>query len=273
MYLRAVHSTYDLPTLYDFVRTHPLGVLTTTYPLDGHHDIQASHIPWVLDETDLTQGSSDASVRTSVDQPLGTLRGHLARGNPQAKALIQAAHEKAQEEGTFSPESGVNRHPDGAVELGEVLILFSGPIQHYVKPKFYTATKPTSGKVVPTWNYEAVQAYGKITVYPSTTSTIAEDFLAKAISDISHHAERASGFDGQDGKPSEWLVSDAPDNYIGLLKKAIVGVSIEITSIGGKFKMSQESIEADRQGVIDDFRKIGAQDMADSVAKWSANLS
>jgi predicted FMN-binding regulatory protein PaiB len=31
-------------------------------------------------------------------------------------------------------------------------------------PKFYVETKPDTGKVVPTWNYSAVQVYGKATI-------------------------------------------------------------------------------------------------------------
>ena len=158
--------------------------------------------------------------------------------------------------------------PEGGIELPEeVLIIFTGPIQHYVTPKFYTATKPTTGKVVPTWNYEAVQIYGRVTVYPSTTSDAATRFLSTAISDLSHEAEIAMGYTGNDGKASEWLVDDAPDRYIDLLKKSIVGISIEIRSIGGKFKMSQELGAADRQGVVDGFAALGLGPMAGSVQR------
>ena len=38
----------------------------------------------------------------------------------------------------------------------------------------------------------------------------------------------------------EWQVNDAPEKFIELLKKSIVGMSVEITRLGGKFKMSQE---------------------------------
>ena len=265
MYLRAVHSTYHLPTLYNFIKDHVLGVLTTTCPLKGHPLIQASHIPWVLDQADAQE--DDASIRVANGVPLGTLRGHLSRANPQAKALIQAACD------TTTIDLDAKRVPRGPIELGEVMVLFTGPIQHYVTPKYYTATKPTTGKVVPTWNYEAVQVYGRITVYPSTTCDIADSFLSKAIEDISHNAELGNGYDGLDGNQKEWLVDDAPKNYIGLLKKAIMGVSIEITSIGGKFKMSQELAAADRAGVIDGFSSSGNEEMAGSVSRWSPAAS
>jgi len=63
-------------------------------------------------------------------------------------------------------------------------------------------------------------------------------------------------------------VTDAPDKFIGLLKKSIVGVSIEITRLGGKFKMSQEVKKEDREGVIEGFAGIGEDEMKDSVQKW-----
>uniref|UniRef100_UPI0038F74B12 FMN-binding negative transcriptional regulator n=1 Tax=Streptomyces niveiscabiei TaxID=164115 RepID=UPI0038F74B12 len=56
--------------------------------------------------------------------------GHLARANPQWKAAA----------------------------IGEAMVLFSGP-DAYVTPSWYE-TKRETGKVVPTWNYQAVHAYG-----------------------------------------------------------------------------------------------------------------
>jgi transcriptional regulator len=47
---------------------------------------------------------------------------------------------------------------------------------------------------------------------------------------------------------------------VGLLKKAIIGIEIEITGLAGKFKMSQELAGGDRQGVIEGFRKLGTEE-------------
>ena len=290
MYLRAVHSTFHLPTLYSFIKHNPLGVLTSAIPFDGFPTIQSSHIPWLLDPAEglssiapgLTQSDEttnqqlDASIRADTGQPLGTLRAHMARANPHAKSLVAAAQAQA----LASPEPGSEhqdgseraRSLDGGVTIkDEVLVLFTGPVQHYVTPKFYTATKPATGKVVPTWNYEAVQAYGRITIYPSTTSDVAEEFLTRAIRDLSHESELVMGYDGQEGRSKEWLVDDAPDRYIGLLKKSIVGISIEITRLGGKFKMSQEMSDADRDGIVAGFRSMGDNGMADSVQRWGSS--
>jgi transcriptional regulator len=71
------------------------------------------------------------------DGPHGTLRGHLARPNPQWRDF------------------------DPAVEA---LAIFDGP-DAYVTPAWYEEKRLT-GKVVPTWNYTTVQAHGTLTLRP-----------------------------------------------------------------------------------------------------------
>ncbi|KAJ5396829.1 hypothetical protein N7509_004942 [Penicillium cosmopolitanum] len=73
------------------------------------------------------------------------------------------------------------------------------------------------------------------------------------------------GFTGDD-KLGPWKVSDAPDRYIALLQKSIIGVQIEITSLGGKFKMSQESPEKYREGVIAGFKNLN-NDIGNEMAR------
>ncbi|KAJ5186343.1 transcriptional regulator [Penicillium cf. viridicatum] len=149
-------------------------------------------------------------------------------------------------------------HIPGVELKDEVLVLFTGPVHHYVSPKFYTDTKPTTGKVVPTWNYAAVQAYGRATVY-FDSGEASTDYLSQQISDLSQHAETAvMGYTGGD-KQGPWKVSDAPDRYIAIMQKAIIGIKIDITRLGGKFKMSQEMGEKDRAGVIDGFESLGTE--------------
>lgn len=238
MHLRDVHADATIPMLRELIRENPLGILTTaisssTYPL-----IQSSHIPFVLDVQD-----------ESSETELGVLRCHIARQNPQAKAIID------------SLESGPQGNA-GCLEQ-EVLILFNSPIHHYVTPKFYTETKPDSGKVVPTWNYAAAQAYGRARVYYDSKSDESNDFLSKQIHDLSQYAETSiMGYTGVD-KPGPWKVTDAPENYVELLRKNIIGIEISIERLEGKFKMSQELRKGDREGVIKGFGRlqgeIGAQ--------------
>ena len=64
---------------------------------------------------------------------------------------------------------------------------------------------------------------------------------------------------GGEKKPTPWKVSDAPESYVGLLKKNIIGIEIHIERLQGKFKMSQELGEGDRQGVVQGFEGLGSE--------------
>lgn len=204
MYLRPIHTSHDIPALHDFIRENPLAALDAP----PHAFIQASHIPWVLD----------------VDDPsdLGTLRGHIARANPQAKAIIHTLN--------------INNPPTPLLP-SQTMILFNNPHHHYITPKFYTSTKPTTGKVVPTWNYAAVQVYGEARVYYLDDEETSR-FLDAQLRDLSDQEESKISLRLGEGNP--WKVSDAPASYVNTLKKGIIGIEIRIQSIAGKYKMSQE---------------------------------
>ncbi|KAJ5738742.1 hypothetical protein N7493_001897 [Penicillium malachiteum] len=140
----------------------------------------------------------------------------------------------------------------------DVMVLFTGPHHHYVTSKFYTETKPATAKVVPTWNYAAVQVYGKATIYFDSSKPETSSFLSQQLRDLSGQCESSiMGYTGQDGNPEPWSVSDAPERYIEIMKKNIIGIDISIESIGGKFKMSQEMGIGDRKGVIEGFSNLG----------------
>lgn len=230
MYSKSVHAETSLQALFAFIKANPLGVLTTAIPSSANPLIQSTHIPWVL----------DAYTDDPTAPVKGRLRGHMARQNPQSKSMIEAC-----------TESGTNQLQQ------EVMILFTGADHHYVTPKFYTETKPTSGKVVPTWNYAAAQIYGKATVYYDSSASETSDFLSQQLHDLSQHCETCiMGFTGTDGKSGPWEVSDAPERYIDLMKKAIIGIEVTIERIDGKVKMSQEMSAGDRQGVMHGFKSL-----------------
>ncbi|KAI9162859.1 hypothetical protein HJFPF1_04454 [Paramyrothecium foliicola] len=238
MYLRAVHADASIATLRALIRENPLGLLTTAIRSSNSPFILTSHIPFILDIKD-----------EDSETELGVLRGHLARANPQAKVLVEAAQARI-----ASNPSEVNVLED------EVLVLFNSPAQHYVTPKFYTETKPDTGKVVPTWNYAASQVYGKAKIYWDHKSCESVSFLASQMHDLTEHTERSvMGFDGSEGRPGPWKVSDAPEKYIELLQKSVIGIEIKIDRLEGKFKMSQESPVGDRQGVIEGFKSLGTE--------------
>ncbi|KAF2178717.1 putative transcriptional regulator [Zopfia rhizophila CBS 207.26] len=253
MYLRAAHAELRIPALLEFIRENPLGILTTAIHSPNFPLLQCSHIPWVLDTLDASN-LEDPGESNESQQIYGRLRGHMARANPHSKALIEYynSHQKAQNDIAADP-----------VQLKEeVMVLFNHPLHHYITPKFYTTTKPTTGKVVPTWNYAAVQVYGNLTLYCSP-SPETHAFLSKQIHDLSHQSETQTM-----GYERPWQVSDAPDRYVELLKKSIIGVEVEVRRIEGKFKMSQELGEKDREGVVAGFNNLGTdagKEMADLV--------
>ncbi|CAK9784648.1 putative transcriptional regulator [Cutaneotrichosporon oleaginosum] len=222
MYIRPAHAELDVGVLQDFIQTYPLGQLTTAIKSEHGPTLQTSHMPFVLD----TSGP-------------GTLRAHMARANPQAKALRAAAAAS----------------PDGVLE-DEVLVLFNAPVHAYVTPNFCTTTKPDSGKVVPTWNYAAVQVYGRVRVYAENDAA-AGAFLTRQIADLTDMMEGKRGDEGE-----RWKVADAPEKYTDLLKKAIIGLEIRIDRIEGRFKLSQEMGDGDWAGVVRGFAALGTPEGA-----------
>jgi transcriptional regulator len=138
--------------------------------------------------------------------PNGTLYGHFARANPQWKELQNGA---------------------------EALVIFAGA-DAYVSPGFYPS-KAEHGKVVPTWNYVAVHAYGTAEVF-----TDAERLL-DLVSGLTDRHEA--------GRAQPWKVADAPADYIDGMLKAIVGFALPIQRLEGKRKLSQNRNTADIAGV------------------------
>ena len=140
--------------------------------------------------------------------PNGTLYGHLARANPQWRELQNGS---------------------------EALVIFAGA-DAYISPAFYPA-KAEHGKVVPTWNYIAVHAYGTPAVFSDAERLLK---VVTALTDR-HESSRAQ----------PWRVSDAPADYIDGMLKAIVGFALPIERLVGKRKLSQNRSAADMAGVRD----------------------
>ena len=161
---------------------------------------------------------------------LGTSRAHLSRANPQWK--------------DFDPAQ-------------EVLVVFQG-VETYITPSWYEA-KREHGKVVPTWNYAIVQAYGRMKTIDDPAWLLQQ---ITAITDV-QEASRAE----------PWSVNDAPSDFLAGQLKGIVGIEIEITRIEGKWKVSQNKPEADRRGDAEGLRVAGdetAHRMAELVDKRGA---
>jgi transcriptional regulator len=116
----------------------------------------------------------------------------------------------------------------------ESFAIFSG-VDGYVSPSFY-ATKQETGRVVPTWNYEAVHVYGRLEIIEDPAR------ILLIVTNLTNRQEQP--------RKKPWKVSDAPDDYIAAQLKAIVGVVLHITKTIGVRKLSQNKSAADRAGVI-----------------------
>ncbi|KTT12828.1 FMN-binding negative transcriptional regulator [Pseudomonas oryzihabitans] len=187
MYPNPAFRLDDLPALHRHLQTHALALLvsqTAAGPL-------VSHLPLWLEPS---------------EGPYGTLYGHLALSNPQARALA---------------------------EEGRVVAVFQGP-QAYVSPSLYPS-KAEHGRVVPTWNYQAVHARGTVEVFddPERLLPLLERLTAQ------HEA----------GRPLPWQVADAPADYLQGMLRAIRGLRLPIDSLQGIAKLSQNRNAADREGV------------------------
>lgn len=127
-----------------------------------------------------------------------------------------------------------------------VLVVFQGA-QAYVTPSWYE-TKRQTGKVVPTWNYVVVQARGRAAFIED------DDWLRGQIAELTdtHESNRAE----------RWKVDDAPEEFVKAQIRGIVGLSIAVEQLEGKWKVSQNRPVADRAGVAAGY----AADVNDEMA-------
>jgi transcriptional regulator len=153
--------------------------------------------------------------------PYGTLQCHVARANPHWKDLETVA---------------------------ECLVIFQAA-DHYITPSWYP-TKRETGKVVPTWNYATVHAWGAPRVIQDP------DWIRKQVEALTRMQETP--------RAEPWAVSDAPEPFVASQLRGIVGIEIPIARIEGKWKVSQNRPPADRAGVRDGLAAEGpsSQDMA-----------
>jgi transcriptional regulator len=114
-----------------------------------------------------------------------------------------------------------------------VLAVFCGP-QAYISPSLYPS-KAEHHKVVPTWNYAVVHAHGPLQVVEQAP------WLHALVSRLTGHHEAP--------RAQPWAVSDAPDDYVQQMLRAIIGIEIPVGRLIGKWKVSQNRSDADRAGV------------------------
>ncbi len=146
-----------------------------------------------------------------------------------------------------------NDHWRQIADGSPALAVVTGP-EAYISPEWYAA-KTEHGRVVPTWNYSAVQFRGRATVRRD------EAWLHRAISDLTDLNER--------DRPTPWAVTDAPETFVAQQAKAIVGIEFVIESVTAKAKRSQNRTDEDRCNVIAGLRAGGGREqaMADAMAR------
>jgi transcriptional regulator len=157
--------------------------------------------------------------------PYGTLRGHFARPNPHARI-------------TSSPV--------------DALVIFSGP-SAYVSPS-WLPSKREHGKVVPTWNYAVVHAYGPLRLIDDT------EWLRALVTRLTDREEGAFA--------TPWRVTDAPAGFLDGALKGIVGVEVAVSRLEGKWKLSQNRPDTDQAGII-----AGLEERADPRSRALADVA
>lgn len=161
--------------------------------------------------------TSHVPVLASADGDGVVLRGHLGRANDQWR--LTDTHVRA-------------------------AAIFRGP-SHYISPNWYPA-KAEHGRVVPTYDYEVVEARGPIRFFEDPQQ------LRDIVTGLTAVHERAIGGD--------WRVEDAPATYIEGQLAAIVGFEIRADDLRGAFKLSQNRSRADRDGVAEGLDALGSPD-------------
>jgi transcriptional regulator len=211
MYLPRHFTLTDFVQITAFVDAAQSADLVT---FDGTKPV-STLIPVVWDRPE-SLGADVAGTEDAVngvgEAGYGRLLGHIAIANDQWKTALPGA---------------------------QALAIVHGP-QAYISPSWYES-KARHGRVVPTWNYEAVQLTGPVTFHQDP------EWLRSFVTRLTRLHEG--------GREHPWAVTDAPPEYIDGQLRAIVGVELAITDVAAKQKLSQNRSELDREGVIAGLRR------------------
>lgn len=209
------------------------------------------YIPKHFEETDVA-----VLHKLIADYPLGVL---LSNG----KTGLQAEHIPFLHDPQPGPLGRLCGHVARANPLwrtwqsGEkVLVVFQGP-ESYITPSWYP-TKRETGKVVPTWNYAVVHAHGSMRFVDDA------EWLRGLLPRLTHEREFT--------REIPWSMSDAPDDYMERSVSAVVGVEITVERLDGKWKMSQNKLPRDIEGIMNGLQEEGGDSAAQLAAVMRARL-
>ena len=151
--------------------------------------------------------------------PCGTLTAHVARAND----LWQ-------------------RCPTGSA----VMVVFRGA-EGYVSPNWYPS-KHESHRQVPTWNYQAVHAHGRLTVHDD------QRWVRGLVARLTRRHEAS--------EPRPWKMSDSTPEFIDAMLQHIVGIEVTLSSLEGKAKLSQNKEPRDRVAAAQTLASRGKDGLA-----------
>ncbi|MDE2304534.1 MAG: FMN-binding negative transcriptional regulator [Gammaproteobacteria bacterium] len=139
----------------------------------------------------------------------------------------------------------------------QVLVVFRAE-DAYVSPNWYPSKHETH-KQVPTWNYRVAHAAGAVKFRDD------EAFLRRVVGRLTdtHEAPR----------PAPWRMSDAPEDYMQAMLKAIVGVEIRIEALVGKFKLSQNREMRDRLSLGEALKRQGDTALGQAILDAAAGTN
>lgn len=196
MYLPRHFTVTDIAWIGRFVDAAATATLVT---FDGMRPV-ATLLPVIWERpADLPDGDAPGQY--------GRLLGHIALANDQWQTAAPGA---------------------------EGLAIVTGP-EAYISPAWYES-KARHGRVVPTWNYEAVHLTGPVAFHRDP------EWLRGVVTRLTGRHEA--------GREHPWAVSDAPPEYIDGQLRAIVGVELTVRSVEAKRKLSQNRAEQDQAGVV-----------------------
>ncbi len=133
------------------------------------------------------------------------LLGHLARANPQAETLTEGR--------------------------GRALAIFLGP-HAYISAAWYSSAS------APTWNYQAVHAYGHIEVVNGRVD------LYNLLNDLVTH------FESTKAEEERYRLETMPEDQLDNMMRAVVGFRLHVDRIEAVEKLSQNKTAEDYRNII-----------------------
>ncbi|WP_063796496.1 FMN-binding negative transcriptional regulator [Chondromyces crocatus] len=216
MYTPSLFREVDQARLFEVIEANSFGTLVAQTQAGG---LEISHLPFLLDREVGTRGR---------------LRFHVARANPIWRAAL-----------------------DG----GQVVSVFQGP-HAYVSPRWYERPH----EQVPTWNYAVVHVHGRVEgpLEPMEVRQLLDDMVVHYESEAGEppgelrelRGAREPRFGGWGkgngaGEGAPWRMADLDPGFVESLVGGIVGLSIHIDHLEGKFKLSQNRAPTDRRRVME----------------------